>query len=171
MFDKNFNVIIGDRSSHRTTFLIEVSRAIRSQGGKVLFLGGTLEFEDFANNSISRIFDLALFFKGDLRLIENLNEISQRDGYQFIFIDDVNYISKPAIDLLSKNPIKKVCTCLTDVIPNFGVDVNLYDIKNHYDDSNFTNSTFLKVNKQMINLKDIIKEIERDQKIENLLKR
>jgi hypothetical protein len=170
MFEKNFNIVVGDRSSYRTTFLIELSRAIRGQNRKILFLGGTDEFQDFANDSITRIFDHAFFYKNDIRLFHNIKELVERDNYEYIFIDDIDYIPNTYIKELSDISVRKIGTSLPDSLPIFNQDINLYQIKTDYDDSSISSSTFLEIGKQMIDIKDIIKTIERDQKLNTLLK-
>lgn len=170
MFDKNFNIIIGDRASYRTTFLIDLSRAIRTLDKKVLFLGGTEEFKDFANNSISRIFDLAFFYQDDIRLFHNIKEIVERDQYAWIFIDDIDYIPNRYINLLKDINVKKIGTCLAEGLPIMNDESNIYQIKTNYDDSQLSSTTFLEIGQQKIDIKDIIKTIERDQKLNTLLK-
>jgi hypothetical protein len=44
----------------------------RGQNRKILFLGGTDEFQDFANDSITRIFDHAFFYKNDKHYLISL---------------------------------------------------------------------------------------------------
>ena len=75
MFSKNFNIIIGDRASGRTTFLFELARLIKSFGHKTCYIGGTEEFYEFANNSVDKIYDSAFFYKNDVRLFQNIKEI------------------------------------------------------------------------------------------------
>jgi len=74
MFSKNFNIIIGDRASGRTTFLFELARLIKSFGKKTCYIGGTEEFYEFANNSVNKIYDSTFFYKNDVRLFQNIKE-------------------------------------------------------------------------------------------------
>jgi hypothetical protein len=171
MFSKNFNIIIGDRASSRTTFLFELARLIRSFDHKTCYIGGTDEFYDFANNSVNKIYDSAFFYKKSstgVRLFQNIKEITERDGYEYIFIDDIDYISRECLDILISIRVKKIATCLTDHLPAFYQDINCYEIRNNYTDDR--NLVTLKIGEDIIKTKDIITSISRDQKIKSVLK-
>ena len=168
MFSKGFNIIIGDRASSRTTFLFEMARLIRSFGYKTCYIGGTEEFYEFANNSVNKIYDSAFFYKNDVRLFQNIKEITERDNYEYIFIDDIDYISSDCVDILSSIRVKKIATCLTNHLPIFNQDINCYDIRNNYSDDKTL--VTLKIGEDIIKTKDIIKSISRDQKIKSVLK-
>jgi hypothetical protein len=172
MFSKNFNIIIGDRASSRTTFLFELARLIRSFDHKTCYIGGTDEFYDFANNSVNKIYDSAFFYKKSstgVRLFQNIKEITERDGYEYIFID-IDYISHDCIDILSSIRVKKIATCLTDHLPVLNQDINCYEIRirNNYSDDR--NLVTLKIGEDIIKTKDIITTLSRDQKIKSVLK-
>lgn len=168
MFSKGFNIIIGDRASSRTTFLFEMARLIRSFGHKTCYIGGTDEFYEFANNSVHKIYDSAFFYKNDVRLFQNIKEITERDIYEYIFIDDIDYISSDCVDILSSIRIKKIATCLTNHLPIFNQDINCYDIRNNYSDDKTL--VTLKIGEDIIKTKDIINSISRDHKIKTILK-
>jgi uncharacterized protein YqgQ len=164
MFSKGFNIIIGDRASSRTTFLFEMARLIRSFGYKTCYIGGTEEFYEFANNSVNKIYDSAFFYKNDVRLFQNIKEITERDNYEYIFIDDIDYISSDCVDILSSIRIKKIATCLTNHLPIFNQDINCYEIKSD------KNILLLKIGEELVKTKDIITTLSRDQKIKSILK-
>lgn len=164
MFDKNFNIIIGDRASGRTTFLFELARLIKSLDKKICYIGGTDEFYDYANNSVYKIYDSAFFYKNDIRLFQNIKEITEKDEYEYIFIDDIDYIHRICIDILSSIRVKKIATCLTDHLPILNQDINFYEITSNEGD------IALKVGKDTIKSKDIITTLSRDQKIKSILK-
>ena len=135
-----------------------------------MFLAGTDEFKDFGNNSISKIFDLAFFYQDDTRLFENIKEIAERDEYEYIFIDDIENFPNRHIKTLVDCSVKKIATCLTDIIPILNSESNIYEIKTSYDDSHLMSTTYLEIGQQKVDIKDIIKTIERDQKLNSLLK-
>ena len=164
MFSKNFNIIIGDRASGRTTFLFELARLIKSFGKKTCYIGGTEEFYEFANNSVDKIYDSAFFYKNDVRLFQNIKEITERDEYEYIFIDDMDYISHNCMDILSSIRINKIATCLIGNLPIFNQDINCYEIKSD------KNILLLKIGEELVKTKDIITTLSRDQKIKSVLK-
>jgi len=164
MFGKNFNIVIGDRASGRTTFLFELARLIKSFDKKICYVGGTDEFFEFANNSVEKIYDSAFFYKNDIRLFQNIKEITERDNYEYIFVDDIDYISHDCIDILSSIRINKIATCLTDNLPIFNQDINCYEIKSD------KNTLLLKIGEELVKTKDIITTLSRDQKIKSVLK-
>ena len=164
MFSKNFNIIIGDRASGRTTFLFELARLIKSFGKKTCYIGGTEEFYEFANNSVNKIYDSTFFYKNDVRLFQNIKEITERDEYEYIFIDDMDYISHNCMDIISSIRVNKITTCLTDNLPIFNQDINCYEIKSD------KNILLLKIGEELVKTKDIITTLSRDQKIKSVLK-
>jgi hypothetical protein len=97
-------------------------------------------------------------------MIEVVKEITERDGYHFLVVDDIDYLSSDCINLISKINIRKIVTCLND---------NLKKITD--DDSNFYNiedkvGLNIKSDTGISTIGSIIKGIVREQKINIILK-
>lgn len=167
MFDKNFNVISGDRMSGRTRFLLNLSKDLDNAGIKLFFLGCVNEFT-YPKSSLSQFKEFRLLDTSNeynnLKMIEVVKEITERDSYHFLVVDDIDYLSIECINLISKINIRKVVTCLND---------NLKKITD--DDSGFYNiedkvGLNIKSDDGISTIGGIIKNIIREQKINKILK-
>ena len=78
MFDKNFNIISGERMSGRTRFLLNLSKDLDNIGIKLFFLGCVNEFS-YPKTSLSQFKDYRLIDSSNdynnLRTIEVIKEI------------------------------------------------------------------------------------------------
>ncbi len=167
MFDKTFNIISGERMYGRTRFLLNLSKDLDNEGIKLFFLGCVNEFS-YPKSSLSQFKDYRLLDTSNdynnLKMIEVVKEITERDGYHFLVVDDVDYLSIECINLISKINIRKVVTCLND---------NLKKITD--DDSDFYNiedkvGLNIKSDDGVSTIGGIIKNIIREQKINKILK-
>jgi thymidine kinase len=145
MFDKNFNIIHGDRISGRTEFLFNISNSFNKVGLKLFFLSctGDIETKDRFND----IFDY--------KVIEVVKELSEKRKYNFLIIDDIDYLPKSCVDLLSEIDTSKIVTCLSDNYKKLPEESNFYNISDVSD---------------LSNIDEIVKKIIRDQKINSVLK-
>ena len=167
MFDKNFNIISGDRMSGRTRFLLNLSKDLDVSGIKLFFLGCVNEFS-YPKTSLSQFKDYRLIDSSNdynnLRTIEVVKEITERDGHHFLIVDDIDYLSTDCINLLSTINVRKIVTCL-----------NINSNKITDTDSDFYNiedkiGLNIKNDDGVSTIGGIIKNIVREQKINKILK-
>ena len=167
MFDKNFNVISGDRMSGRTRFLLNLSKDLDNAGIKLFFLGCVNEFS-YPKSSLSQFKEYRLIDSSNdynnLKMINVVKEITERDGYHFLVVDDIDYLSSDCINLLSTINVRKIVTCLNDNCQKITAD-----------DSDFYNindkiSLNIKNDDGVSTIGGIIKNIIREQKINKILK-
>lgn len=160
MFDLNFNTIHGDDKTGRTRFLLELSSILKSYGFKIFFLGCTSEFENAKRSGdLSSFDDFRIISTSDdfnnLKIIEVINEITDTKSYDYLIVDDIDYLSDNCINSIIKTKVKKVITCLSDNkkrLPESSTFYNITDIKD------------------MTKINDYIKTLVRDQKINSILK-
>ena len=140
MFDKDFNFITsGMRASGRTTFLFEVAKVLKKSGYKICFLGCTNEYED-ENLLLEKHFNFDFYrtlvnsTDENIKIIELIKEISERDNYDFILIDDIDYVNSKLFDIISSIGVTKICTCL--IFPNLDnvKNYNIFKVDTHYND-------------------------------------
>lgn len=158
MFDTNFNIIHGDRISGRTQFLFNISSDFREADVKLFFLGcaGNIDsksklLESFQDYRIINTFDEINNYK----IIEVIKELIENKKYNFLIIDDIDYLSKSCIELLSTIDVKKIVTSLSDNCKKLPEESNFYNISDVSD---------------LSNIDEIVKKIIRDQKINSVLK-
>jgi hypothetical protein len=167
MFDKNFNIISGERMSGRTRFLLNLSKDLDNVGIKLFFLGCVNEFS-YPKSSLSQFKDYRLLDTSNdynnLKMIEVVKEITERDGYHFLVVDDIDYLSIGCINLISKINIRKIVTCLNDNLKKItDDDSDFYNIEDKVG-LNIKNDTGIST------IGSIIKGIVREQKINIILK-
>lgn len=158
MFDTNFNIIHGDRISGRTQFLFNISSDFREADVKLFFLGcaGNIDsksklLESFQDYRIINTFDETNNYK----IIEVIKELIEKKKYNFLIIDDIDYLSKSCIELLSTIDVKKIVTSLSDNCKKLPKESNLYNIDNVCD---------------LSKIDEVVKKIVRDKKINIILK-
>jgi hypothetical protein len=167
MFDKNFNIISGERMSGRTRFLLNLSQDLDNVGIKLFFLGCVNEFS-YPKSSLSQFKDFRLLDTSNdynnLKMIEVVKEITERDGYHFLVVDDIDYLSSDCINLISKINIRKIVTCLNDNLKKIiDDDINFYNIEDKV-------GLNIKSDTGISTIDNIIKGIVREQKINIILK-
>jgi hypothetical protein len=176
MFNKNFNIIIGKRVSGRTLFLWKISKMLKSFGYKICFIGCTSEFNQ--TDPLLNHFDFCriLSQRDDTQTTKMIKEITERDKYDFIFIDDIDCTQKPIQKILNSINIRKIATCLDIAISNstlisevFNDDSNMFNIKNIYNNEPFDSSTIIEYKNNKHCVSDLLISLARDLKINNIL--
>jgi hypothetical protein len=167
MFEKNFNIISGERMSGRTRFLLNLSKDLDNIGIKLFFLGCVNEFS-YPKSSLSQFKEFRLLDTSNdynnLKIIEVVKEITERDGYHFLVVDDIDYLSIDCINLLSAINVRKIATCLNDNLKKISDDdSDFYNIEDKVG-LNIKNGTSIST------IGSIIKGIVREQKINTILK-
>lgn len=147
--------------SGKTTYLLDLSDNMVSNGLKVCFIGGSSELEESFN--LRKMVTIARFIKKfrtnsdlyNLKVLESLKEITHREKYDFIMIDDLDQISKKCIEFLKTINIKKIATCSENNIPILNESISKHRILNHMIDG--------------YDSKNLSKLILRDKKIKHIL--
>jgi predicted ATP-dependent serine protease len=181
MFDKQINMILGDRATGKTTFLWEVSKALKLLNYKICFLGCTNEIAQdvvfLSHFDFSRILDTKVG-ADNYYMIESFKEFVEREKYDFMFIDDLDWIvhgyafgdrqiSKLQKSILGVN-ICKFVTCTE--LPKVKEKYSLYTIRNRYDDGSIMESATIEHNTDTYTQRGFINFLLRDLKIDDILK-
>lgn len=156
MFDNNFNVIYGDTKTGRTSFLLDIALLLKQNDFKSFFLSCSTEFQN--SRKIEPFDEFRVLPSSDefnnLKNIEVIDEITRSKNYNFIIVDDIDYLSSNCVSALSKIEAKKIVTCLTHNNINLPKDSNFYNIED-------TNIEIVK---------DYMISLKRDKKINSILK-
>lgn len=179
MFNKNFNIIFGERASGRTFFLWEISKILKTLGYKICFLGCTNEFNQEDKFLSHFDFCRVLPRPNDYPMIEMIKEITERDKYDFIFVDDFDLANKRSQEIIKSINVRKVCSCteipVLPLVPTtdssyFKESFSLFKIRNNYDDSNLESRTLIEYKGNVSDIKGFLLSLSRELKINNVLK-
>ncbi len=181
MFNKNFNIILGKRSSGKTYLLWEISKIFKSLGYKICFIGLSNEFtEGYVGDDFLKHFDLHrnltdITGNNDIKMLELVKEIVERDKFDFIFIDDM-HLNERIHKLISEIEVRKVCTSnsisSSKQSPiSFDKDFDTYSINNSYDDETMKSVSMIQYNGLLVGeIKEFLLSLTRELKINNVLK-
>jgi thymidine kinase len=140
--------------SGRTQFILTISRIFNESGVKLFFLacaGDNIDSSPFDDYRIINTFDEV----NNQKVIEVIKELTDKKKYNFLIIDDIDYLPKSCLDLLSNIDVIKIATCLTDNCKKLPEESNFYNINDVSD---------------LSDINDFIKGIIRNQKINSVLK-
>lgn len=166
MFDKNFNIILGERASGRTIFLWKISKALKSMGYKICFIGCTNEFRQ--DDMFLTHFDFCrVLSQDDSQMVEVIKEKTERDKYDFIIVDDIDCVKKGIQKLIKSINIRKICTCFE--IPILGEDFNLYKIRADYNDSDLESKSIVEYKGGILTHENFLTSLTREIKINSIL--
>lgn len=148
MFKKNFNIIVGNNCTWKSSALHTLAYDLKSQlNMKIIFLGATNEFEE-KTHFMNERYELCRFLSSDdtnnMKTLQLIEEICIKDGIDFIFIDDIDYLydylfpnneitTKKYINFLDKIPVRKIATCSdSSSIPLFNFSDEITDSENYF---------------------------------------
>lgn len=176
MFDKNVNIIKSKQRQGTTTFLEMFSKSLMDSGYKVCYIGASKDNNINYKDKFNFYRIIASVFDEDYKMLSLISEIIIRDKYDYLFIDDIEYLysskfySKYEIDKLIENidniPVKKIITCDIGDFPSLPT----YSITSNNFFNNSEEHIFENYLIDGIEPTQIIKSYIRDIKIENILK-
>lgn len=176
MFNPSLNIIItSNRDSGKTMLLLEISRILKESGYKICFIGGTngLEVKLLPTN-YHNIYELTFFIKNEARwdmlMMESIKEITERDNYDYIIIDDIDYLTDDCISILESINISKISTCSNDTLSDFFRIRNTLVGSTNWELLNIKGKKVIKVNDDLVSLDDMVIILIRDEKIKSILK-
>lgn len=108
ILEQGINFFKGDHKTGKTHLLWNISSYLETIGKKLCFISGTNEHED--DSMFLRKFEFSFFRKDDKRTFELVSQL--KDSYDYIIIDDIDYINHDFIEILFKTKKTIICTCL-----------------------------------------------------------
>jgi hypothetical protein len=108
ILEQGINFFKGDHKVGKTHLLWNISSYLESIGSKICFIGGTNEHED--DSMFLRKFEFSFFRKDDKRTFDLVSQL--KESYDYIIIDDIDYINHDFIEILFKTNRTIICTCL-----------------------------------------------------------
>lgn len=168
MIDFDYIIFHGDRNTGRSSLLFTLANICKSNNENTFFFGATDEFN--SESLIESPFSRKFFYRHrDTRLIENIFQIAEREKCQYVFIDDIDFLSVEDLKIINESKIKKIATCLTGKIPKI-TTYKSYELSSVYDDATFREEKYLSSDGSIIPISVFFKTFERDKKINSILK-
>ena len=171
MFNKDFNVINGDRASGKSIFLRELSRVLKKLNYKVCFIDTLGEANFTKNSNIDLIKVLSESEYNNKKTIQVVREITERDKYDFILVDDTDHLSKSIINDIKNIRVKKIIACT--FLYNIGLDKkDTYKINTIYNEYKLKESFSIEYNDEYLdieNLESFYAQVIRDEKLTKIL--
>jgi hypothetical protein len=172
MFNKDFNVINGDRASGKSIFLRELSRVLKKLNYKVCFIDTLGESNlNSRNSDIDLIKVLSESDYNNKRTIQVVKEITERDNYDFILVDDTDYLSESIIESMKNIRVKKIIACT--ILDNIGLDKkDTYKICSIYNESKLKEGFLIEYHDKSLNienLEEFYTQSIRDEKLTKIL--
>lgn len=172
MFNDDFNVINGDRASGKSIFLRELSRVLKKLNYKVCFIDTLGEANLSSRNSdIDLIKVLGDSEYNNKKTIQVIKEITERDNYDFILVDDTDYLSESIIKDIKNIRVKKIIACT--ILDNTGFDKkDTYKINTVYNESKLRESFTIEYSDKYLNienLEEFYTQVIRDEKLTKIL--
>ncbi len=171
MFDSSLNIITGDRTSGRSIFLLNLAENLQKSGSKVYFVCATNDLKE--NIRTLKDFVGYDFFSSsesnNLKIIEKVNELIKYNKFNFLLVDDIDYLSSGVIEALVNLPIKKIASSLFDNLCLIKEDFNEYKLINEYNYDLLKNIQTLTNNDNTYLVDDIFNSFSRNEKINTIL--
>ncbi len=182
MFDKNFNIIVGNNSTWKSSALHAISYDLKSQlNKKIIFLGSTNENKThYLNERYYLHRFLSYDDENNMKMFQVIEELCIKEKIDFIFIDDIDRfqtsffsstksIAKKYISFLDKIPVRKIVTCSdTSSIPLHEFSEEITDSENYFLHIKYNNGhSYVTIND--LKADDFIKAFIRDEKIKTIL--
>lgn len=172
MFNNDFNVINGDRASGKSIFLRELSRVLKKLNYKVCFIDTLGEANlSIRNSDIDLIKVLSESDYNNKRTIQVVKEITERDNYDFILVDDTDYLSESIIKDIKNIRVKKIIACT--VLDNTGLDKkDTHKICSIYNESKLKEGFLIEYHDKSLNIENLEEfyiQFMRDEKLTKVL--
>ena len=175
MFDKNFNIIVGNNSTWKSSALHAISYDLKSQlNKKIIFLGSLSENK---THFMNERYYLHRYFSYDdennVKMFKVIEELCLKDKIDFLFIDDIDRFSatnaKKYISFLNKIPVRKIATCTdTSSIPLHEFSEEITDSENYFLHIKYNNGhSYVTIDD--VKADDFIKSFIRDEKLKTIL--
>jgi hypothetical protein len=175
MFDKNFNIIVGNNSTWKSSALHAISYDLKSQlNKKIIFLGSLSENK---THFMNERYYLHRYFSYDdennVKMFKVIEELCLKNQIDFLFIDDIDRFSatnaKKYISFLNKIPVRKIATCTdTSSIPLHEFSEEITDSENYFLHIKYNNGhSYVTIND--VKADDFIKSFIRDEKLKTIL--
>lgn len=175
MLDKNFNIIVGDSNTWKSSALHALAYDLKSQlNKKIIFLGSLSENK---THFMNERYYLHRYFSYDdqnnEKMFKVIEELCLKDRIDFLFLDDIDRFqsanAKKYISFLDKIPVRKIATCTdTSSIPLYEFSEEITDSENYFLHIKYNNG------RSYVTIDDVkadafIKSFIRDEKLKTLL--
>lgn len=172
MFDSDLILLKGDRESGKSTFAFDFSKYIHSSGMKVCYVRCS-ENINYMDKHFDLVKSLTQTDYNNDKTIQVINEIVTKEKFDYLIVDDIDFLTKKCIESLSKINVKKVFTFTEFIViemPSVLRKVEPIIMTSTYNES--VRTFYLQssnINEEFRNVSDFLKEKIRDKKLNTIL--
>ena len=149
MFDKDLILIQGERNTGKSIFLFEFAKYLTSIGSRICFVSCS-DSLDYMNKIFDTTKTLNSTPYNNEKTIQVINELVKGRRFDYLIVDDIDFLTKDCILELIKLPVKKLFTFTEFVILNKPKELDIETL-------------------QISSVSELLKEKIRDKKIKYLL--
>lgn len=149
MFDKDLVLIQGERNSGKSIFICEFAKYLTSIGSRICFVSCS-DSEDYLSKIFYTTKSLNSTEYNNKKTIQVIDELIKRDKFDYLVVDDIDFLTKDCILELIKLPVKKLFTFTEFIIINKPKELDIEPL-------------------QISSVSELLKEKIRDKKINLLL--
>ena len=172
MFGTNLILLKGDRGSGKSTFAFDFSKYTYSSGMKVCYVSCSDNIS-YMDKHFDLVKSLTSSEYNNDKTIQVINEIVTKEKFDYLVVDDIDFLTKKCIVSLSKINVKKVFTFTEFIViemPGVLSKVEPIIITSSYNES--VETFYLQssnINEEFKNVSDFLKEKIRDKKLNTIL--
>ena len=173
MFDKDLILIQGERNTGKSIFLYEFAKYLTSIGSRICFVSCS-DGVDYMNKIFDTTKTLNSTPYNNEKTIQVINELVKGRRFDYLVVDDIDFLTKDCILELIKIPVKKLFTFTEFIIINKPKELDIESIKitSKYCDSELKQCWYLEsseFSEKFTSIPQLVKEKIRDKKINLLL--
>ena len=149
MFDEDLILIQGERNAGKSIFLFEFAKYLTSIGSRICFVSCS-DSLDYMSKIFYTTKTLNSTPYNNEKTIQVINELVKGRRFDYLIVDDIDFLTKDCILELIKLPVKKLFTFTEFVILNKPKELDIEPL-------------------QISSVSELLKEKIRDKKIKYLL--
>jgi thymidine kinase len=149
MFDEDLILIQGERNSGKSIFIYEFAKYLNSIGSKICFVSCS-DSVDYMGKIFDTTKSLYSTEYNNKKTIQVIDELVKGRRFDYLVVDDIDFLTKDCILELMKIPVRKLFTFTEFVILNKPKELDIEPL-------------------QISSMSELLKEKIRDKKINLLL--
>jgi archaellum biogenesis ATPase FlaH len=173
MFDRDLILIQGERSSGKSIFAYEFAKYLTFNGYKICYISCS-DSVDYMNKIFDTTKTLNSTPYNNEKTIRLINELVRGKRFDYLVVDDIDFLTKDCILEIIKLPVKKLFTYTEFILIEKPkeLDTEPLKISSKYCDSELKNCWYLEksdYSEKFVTIPELLKKKIRDKKINLIL--